>query len=157
MDERLLDVNEHGVLRVPGTIWLSLMVLSRHWWLFFFSLLSGGGGGDLLGFLDRGLPWWPMALQLPVIGLLLAGPRRTPSAGQVPRVIWRHARVLVLLTTLLNLGWTVWSLSRSDTWRPRPELVLVCFSCLDLVIAWSFWFSRYFRQVFIEFPQPAAE
>lgn len=155
MDERLLDVNEHGVLRVPGLMWAALLLLARHWFWVLFIVLSAGSGGGSMVLLKDGMPWWPLAAQLPVILLLIAVGRRAPSGGRLVRRVWLQGRVLVSATMALNLCWTIWNLLHSQDWQPRPEMVLVCFSLLDMVVAWGMWTSPHWRQVFSEFP-PAA-
>ncbi|RYX80354.1 DUF2919 family protein [bacterium] len=147
MDERLLDVDRYGVLRVPGLVWVSLIVLTRHWFLFFFMVFTGQA---LVG--EKGAPWLPMLAQLPVVLLLLAGGRRMPEARPMIRQIWRMGPLLVSVTAVLNLAWMAWSLYVSDDWRLRPELMLVCFSVLDTLIAWSTFTSQHVRQIFTEFP-----
>jgi hypothetical protein len=157
MDERLLDVNEHGVLRVPGTMWLALFLLARHWFWVLFILISTSSGGDSFALLNGGVPWIPMVFQLPALLLLLAGARRLPDVGLIPRWLWRRGQMLVLITASLNVSWTVSNLVNSQSWQPRPELVLVCFSILDVVIAWNWWSSSYLRQVMREFPVAASD
>lgn len=146
MDNRLLDVDRYGTLRVPGVMWLSFAVLTRHWFLCLFMVMSGQA------WTSGEVPWLPMLAQVPVALLLLVGGRRMPDAGPLPRQIWRLGPKLVTATATLNLCWVGWVLFRSDEWRPRPELMLVCFSALDLAIAWSICTSRYLSQVFTEFP-----
>lgn len=156
MDERLLDVDQHGILRVPGVMWVGMALLARHWFWVIFTLLSARRSGESMILLSGGVPWWPMVVQFPAIVLLVAAGRRVPTAGPFVRNVWQRGYIIVAVTVLLNLCWTGWSLMNSQDWQPRPEMVLVFFSMLDLAIGWGFWSSRYIRQVWMEFP-PHAE
>jgi hypothetical protein len=155
MDDRWLDVDQHGVLRIPGVMWLGLILLVRHWAWFFVVLLSAQYGGGAAETLQWQGMWWPLLAQLPVVALILVAGRRTPVAGILVRKLWRHGALLVAMTACLNLAWTIWSLAQANEWSPRPELVLACGSLLDLAIGWNLCLSEYTKQLFTEFPEQA--
>lgn len=155
MDDRLLDVDQHGVLRISRITWLSLILLARHWiWAFLTLLSTQYGGTAATETMRAGASWWPLVGQLPTVLLIFAAGRRLPDAGRVIRALWRAGAFLVGLTVCLNLAWVAWSLSLASEWQLRPELLLLCFGLLDLVIASDLCFSKYAKQLFAEFPEP---
>jgi len=153
MDERLLNVNQHGVLRVPAELWLALCLLCRLWLLVLFALLSSRGGGYSMAVLAGGIPWVGMACQLPALSVLAAGLARVPSAPVWTAWLWRQGRVMMTLTIALNLVLSGSGLLESDAWEVRSRLVLSSLSILDVAVAWAIWTSPYLRQVYAEFPR----
>lgn len=102
---------------------------------------------------EGGVPWLAMAVELPVLLLLLAAGRRQPDAGRVVRLLWRHARWLVLMTVLGHLIWAGLFFAKFDGFVDKLDLIVFCFALLDISLLCSFWFSGYYRQLFSEFPQ----
>jgi hypothetical protein len=154
-DSAYLDVNDHGVLRVPGPLWVGFAVLARYWLLMLVIIVSSGQSQLatlLLG--NDGVPWAWLALQLPIVFLMIAGAHRVPTGGRWARVLWRNGRIVVTLTALLNLAWTARLLWLSDDWALWPELLLASFVLMDLATALSVWRDRFFAQLFSEFPAP---
>ncbi len=152
-DSAYLDVNDHGVLRVPGPLWLGFAVLARYWLLMLVILVSSGQSQLSTLLLGKdGVPWAWLALQLPIALLMIAGAHRVPTGGRWARVLWRNGRVIVTLTALLNLAWTTRLLWLSDDWALWPELLLTSFVVIDLATALAVWRDRFFGQLFSEFP-----
>jgi hypothetical protein len=152
-DSAYLDVNDHGVLRVPGPLWLGFAVLARYWLLMLVIVVSSGQSqlsALLLG--NNGVPWAWLALQLPIVLLMMAGAHRVPTGGRWARVLWRNGRVIVTLSALLNLVWTARLLWSSDDWALWPEMLLASFVLIDLATALAVWRDRFFAQLFSEFP-----
>jgi Protein of unknown function (DUF2919) len=152
-DSAYLDVNDHGVLRVPGPLWLGFAVLARYWLLMLVIVVSSGQSQLstlLLG--HDGVPLAWLALQLPIVLLMVAGAHRVPTGGRWARVLWRNGRVIVTLTALLNLAWTARLLWLSDDWGLWPETLLASFVLIDLATALAVWRDRFFAQLFSEFP-----
>jgi Protein of unknown function (DUF2919) len=157
-DSAYLDVTDHGVLRVPGPLWLGFAVLGRYWLLMLFVTVSARGSRESVLLLGHdGVPWAWLALQVPIVLLMLAGAKRTPTGGYWAKALWRHGRLIITLTALLNLAWTARLLWLSDDWALWPELVLACFVLIDLAIALAVWRDRFFAQLFSEFPAPSEE
>jgi hypothetical protein len=157
-DSAYLDVNSHGVLRVPGPLWLGFAVLARYWILMLVVTVSARRSREsvlLLG--DGGVPWIWLAMQLPIVLLMIAAAQRTPTAGRWARALWHNGRLIVTLTALLNLGWTAHLLWLSDDWALWPELLLASFCLIDLAIAIAVWRDKFFAQLFSEFPVPPAD
>ena len=157
-DSAYLDVDRHGVLRVPGTLWLGFSVLARYWLLVLAVTVSARRSPDAVRLLgEGGYPWAWLVVQLPIVLLMFAGFQRTPTAGQWARVVWRLGRPIVALTALLNLGWTAHLLWQADGWALWPELFLASCVLIDLAIALAVLRDRYFAQLFSEFPAPEAD
>jgi hypothetical protein len=151
-------VNRYGVLSVPMTLWLAFALLARQWLLLVAVAVSQFRGQTdtslVLG--DGGVPWFALAVQVPVLLLMLAAANRLPTAGRWARLLWRRGREIVALTAALNLVWTAKLLLASDYWTPWPELFLACCSLLDLAIVLAVYTTPYHRQMFAEFPAPEA-
>lgn len=154
-DSAYLDVTNHGVLRVPGPLWLGLAVLARYWLLVLVVTVSARRSKESVLLLGHdGIPWAWLAMQLPIVLLMIAGAQRVPTGGRWARVLWRNGRVIVTLTALLNLAWTARLLWLSDDWALWPELLLTSFVLIDLAIALAMWRDKFFAQLFSEFPAP---
>jgi len=157
-DSAYLDVDRHGVLRVPGPLWLGFAVLARYWILLLVVTVSARRSPEaalLLG--EGGFPWGWLAVQSPIVLLMFAGFQRVPTAGAWARVIWRRGPAIVALTALLNLGWTGRLLWESDSWSLWPELFLGSCVLIDLAIALAVLRDRFFAQLFSEFPAREAD
>jgi hypothetical protein len=157
-DSAFLDVNSHGVLRVPGPLWLGFAVMARYWILMLVVTVSARRSREsvlLLG--DGGIPWMWLAMQLPIVLLMVAAAQRTPTGGRWARALWHNGRLIVTLTALLNLSWTAHLLWLSDDWALWPELLLASFCLIDLAITLAVWRDKFFAQLFSEFPAPPAD
>ena len=158
VDESFLNVNRHGVLRVPAMLWIGFAVLARHWVLVLIVAASARRDPSVVTVLgEDGLPWTMLALQVPVVLVALAGARRRPEAGAVLRWLWRRGREIVALTALLNVSWTAHLLLESDYWLPWPELFLGSCALIDLAVALSLYSTPYLKQLFREFPERPSE
>jgi Protein of unknown function (DUF2919) len=152
-DSAYLDVNSHGVLRVPGPLWLGFAVLARYWILMLVVAVSARRSRESVLLLGHdGVPWAWLLAQLPIVLLMLAAAQRVPTGGRWARLLWRNGRLIVTLTALLNLGWTAHLLWLSDDWALWPELLLASFCLIDLAIALAVWRDKFFAQLFKEFP-----
>ena len=151
--EAAFQVDHHGVLRVPGLLWVAMALLARHWVLLMLVAISArreGSSALLVG--GGGVPWVALGMEIPILLLAFAAFYRQPTAGAWARLLWRRGREIVALTALLNIGWTVNLLLKSDYWLPWPELFLISCGVLDAAIALSMYTTPYFRQLFSEFP-----
>jgi Protein of unknown function (DUF2919) len=152
-DSAYLDVNNDGVLRVPGPLWLGFAVLARYWLLMLVVMFSAQQSQQSMLLLGHdGVPWAWLTLQLPIVLLMMAGAHRVPTGGRWARVLWRNGRIIVTLTALLNLAWTARLLWLSDDWALWPELLLASFVLIDAAAALAIWRDRFFAQLFSEFP-----
>ncbi len=152
-DDRFLDVNAHGVLRIPLELWLAGLVLARGWIIALFTMASLlGNQMDVIRILGKDVAWISMLLELPALMVLWMFAHRTPDAGGVVRRLWPHARTLLLVTALGNLAYLLWVLYQSRYWAPWPELFLTSFCLIDLAICWGLYSSEHILQVLREFP-----
>ena len=159
LDERFLDVNAQGVLRVPTVLWLGLAVLARHWVLMVMLAVSMRSDPSLVRVLgENGIPWLMLGLQFPALLVALAGAQRRPEAGSAWRWLWRCGREVLAATAVANIAWTVHLLVTSDYWQPWPELFLGSCALIDLTVVVSLYTTPLLRQLFREFPaRPSKE
>jgi hypothetical protein len=111
MDERkvyeYILYNRYGVLRPSPGLWLTLLFQCRHViGIGLVAMASGRGGRAASGNIDLSEfghilnPLFVLA-DAPALLLLLALAARTPGAGALPRFLWRHGRLLLLLSAAL--------------------------------------------------------
>jgi hypothetical protein len=157
-DSAFLDVDRHGVLRIPASLWVGFAVMARQWILIVVVLVSAKRSREsvlLLG--DGGVPWQWLLMQAPIVILAFAAFYRMPSAGAWARVLWRNGRAIVALTAALNLVWTAWLFYGAETWSRWPELFLASCVLIDLAIALNVLRNPFMRQLFSEFPARASD
>ncbi|MGE0333296.1 MAG: DUF2919 family protein [Ramlibacter sp.] len=152
IDDRLLDVDKHGVLRTPPVLWFALALLCRYWILVAVVFASARRAPDVVRILGDGFSWYFLLLEIPAVVLVVAAARRRPEAGKLCRWVWRNARIFVAGAVLAHLGATVWLLWSADVWRRWPELFLLSCNILDLAILVSVLRDDYYRQLFSDFP-----
>ncbi len=152
IDDRMLDVNQYGVLRIPAGVWLALLFLARHWLMGFVVLISSIMNRETLRVLGGDFSWVTLAIELPAVFLLWLCTRRRPEAGRFVRWVWPFARYLAAGTALLHLGYVVWFLWHSSYWLPWPELFLASCALIDVAIITALFTSDHLKQVFSEFP-----
>lgn len=157
MDSRFLDINRHGVLRVPVIVWVALGLLVRYWILVVAVAVSARRSGQTVLLLGDGISWTMLVLEIPALVVAFVAGRREPEAGPIVRLLWRHGRELMAFTVLANAVWTGWVLVQASYWTLWPELFLASCSLLDLAIILSMYTNPYFRQLFREFPPRATE
>jgi len=100
--------NRYGVLRPSLGLWLSLVFLCRHVATILLVVVAAGRGArdsgiDLSEFGNLVNPLFILA-DLPAMLLLLALAARMPTAGSLPRVLWRSGRFLLLAACLVYAG-----------------------------------------------------
>ncbi len=152
IDDRLLDVDKHGSLRVPAVLWVGLAILCRYWILVVVVFATARRSPDVVRVLGDGFSWYFLLLEIPAILVLLAAARRLPEAGQPWRWLWRNARVLIACAVLAHLGATAWLLWTADVWRRWPELFLASCNLFDLAVLTSVLRDDYYRRLFADFP-----
>lgn len=151
-DERFLDINRYGVLRIPLPLWLGLVFLSRHWVLLVVALASARRSPEAVALANSGLSWITLALEVPSLLLLAAGMSRHPDAGVFWRKIWSMGVWIIGLTALINAAFLGWRLWHTEYWERWPELFLASCVLLDFAIFFGSRQSLYVRQIFKEFP-----
>jgi hypothetical protein len=152
IDDRLLDVDKHGSLRVPSVLWVALAVLCRYWILVVVVFASARRAPEVVRVLGDGFSWYFLLLEIPAILIFLATARRRPEAGALWRWLWRNGRSLIACAVVAHLGTTAWLLWSADVWRRWPELFLASCNLLDLAVLTSVLRDPYYRQLFADFP-----
>jgi hypothetical protein len=151
-DDRYLNVDAHGVLRVPMQVWLGMVFLSRHWVLLVITLASVRRSPEVVLMASGGLSWVLLLLEVPALLLLFAGLSRHPTASTLWRKLWAKGIWITGLTAVINacmLGWWLWN---ADFWHRWPELFMASCVLLDFAIFGGFRKSTYIQQIFNEFP-----
>jgi hypothetical protein len=157
MDERLLDVDQYGVLRVPGMFWLGMAVLVRYWALMLVMLMSAQQAGTIFEMMGSKVPWLALAGEVFALVVVVTAGSRQPEAGRVWRWTWRHAHVLLAMTAACNVAWFIYASTQASWEFTRPQVAMAGFALLDVCMAWIFLRSTYFRQLFSEFPEPVKQ
>lgn len=156
LDERLLDVDAHGCLRVPGVLWLGMAFLARYFILAVGLVFSHSQ--ELLHVLfTNQFVWMVLVLEMPAVALLMAGASRGPAAARVWRMLWFRGRVIIAALAALHVLYASWMLWSSDVWRPWPELLLASCAVLDIAIAYGVHTDGFFKQLFSEFSAPTVQ
>lgn len=151
IDERLLLIDRHGALRVPGTLWLTLAFLARHWIVLVLMLASIRRSPEAAQWL-RDFSWMALALEVPIFALVFSAWRRRPEAGAVWRWVWAKGRWFIAGTAGLHLAYVAWHLATAMVWRRWPELFLASCALLDLAIVYAMAKDDYYRQLFADYP-----
>jgi len=154
IDDRMLDVNQHGVLRIPAGVWLAFLFMARHWIVVLVVTVSARRNQEAVRLYGTDFNWWLLLLELPALLLLWLCTRRRPEAGRFVRWLWPHARQLAMATAMLHIGYVAWYLWQSSYWLPWPELYLASCALIDLAIIHALYTSEHLKQVFSEFPEP---
>lgn len=157
LDERLLDVNQHGVLRIPAEIWLALVFLARHWVLMLLVTVIARRSKEAYILFGSDFSWIVIAIEVPALLMAVLCVRRVPQAGGLVRRLWPLARHLGAATAAMHLIYVTWYLWNSSYWLPWPELFLASCALIDLVIITSLFRSPHLKRVFAEFPAPRTE
>jgi hypothetical protein len=157
IDERLLDVNAHGVLRIPAEIWLALVFLARHWVLTLVVTVIARRSKEAYILFGADFSWVVLAIEVPALLMTALCLRRLPEAGALVRRLWPLARHLGAATAAMHLGYVAWYLWNSSYWLPWPELFLASSALIDLVIIASLYRSPHLQRVFAEFPAARTE
>ena len=154
LDERLLNVDRHGCLRIPGALWLALAFLARHVLLAAVIFATAKRSPDVVRLLGDDFNWFMLVFELPAVALMVAAANRTTDAPQLVRWIWHRGRGIVVGLALLHLLLAIWLLATSDVWNTWPELFVASCALIDLAIAHGVRRDDFFRQLFAEFPVP---
>jgi hypothetical protein len=152
IDERLLDVNAHGVLRVPAELWVAVVFLMRHWILMMVVAVIARRSKEAYTLLGGDFGWVVLAIEVPAFVMAVLLVRRRPEAGRTVRSLWPLARHLAALTAILHIAYVAWYLLHSSYWLPWPELFLASSALIDVAIVTALFRSPHLKQVFAEFP-----
>lgn len=154
LDERFLDVTEHGVLSIPASLRVSWVILARHWVLLLIGLATMlVSDASTTNMVRSAISWQALIFQAPIVCLIYIAGRRQPGAPAWIRWSWTHGAQLMLLSAVLGCCWLAYWLYTANTWSKWPELFLASTAVLDVALVWNVFTSTYLRQVFREFPE----
>lgn len=152
MDDRYLDVNAYGVLRIPLELWLAMFFLCRHWVLALLVTVSARKVGDTTLLIGRDFTLQVLAIEIPALLLIALCAQRRPEAGKFVRALWPYAKWLAVLTLGGHFGHTGWYLMQSSYWLPWPELFIVSCTLIDVSVGLAISQRGYLSKVLAEFP-----
>lgn len=151
LDERLLNVDSHGCVRIPGALWLAMAFLARYFIIAVGVVFSRSQDLMQVAFRNE-LVWVVLFLELPAVALMLAGANRDGTGARVWRAVWSYGRGSVTALVVLHVLYAAWMLWTSEVWHPWPELLLASCALLDIAIAYGVRTDPFFAQLFSEFP-----
>ena len=152
IDERLLHVDRHGALRLPGALWIAMAFLCRYWIVVIVVFASARRSPETLRVLGQDFSWFMLAVEIPVMLVLATAGRRRPDVGAFWRAIWRYGRVVLIVIAALHIAAAGLALAQSHVWRRWPELFIASCAVLDLAIIYALAKDGFFRQLFADFP-----
>lgn len=152
IDERALDVNEYGVLRIPAALWLALVLQCRHWVLGMMLLFAGPQGQTVWQLLDAKEAGWLLLMEVSALVAIFVCAARRPEAGRTVRALWSWVPQLITVSALAHLAYTGWYLWHSSYWLPWPEMAMACVMLLDLATIYALYRQPHWVAVFAEFP-----
>lgn len=150
-DERLHNVNVHGVLAIDAAALATMLVAARFWLALLLGALGGLLGVDTSG-LYEGVPFEVLLLvEVPAVLVILAAGRRNPGASVVWRRCWSAGRQALQVVFVLHILVFMASVALSGWPEERWGVILALCAMLDLACLLGLR-SRYFVQLFAEFP-----
>lgn len=153
IDERLLLVNRHGAVSVPGVLWIAMAFLARYWIVVLAVLLSSRRSPETVRVLGQDFAWFMLAIEVPVLLVMIAGGNRSPDAWKPWRFIWTHGRNILIAIAAVHIVAAGVALYASPAWRRWPELFFASCAVLDLAVILALVRDGFFRQLFADFPQ----
>lgn len=156
IDERLLTLNRHGSLAMPGALWLAMAFLARYWIVVSMVLLGARRSPDTIRLLGQDFAWIMLALEFPVVLLMLAAANRRPDAGALWRLVWGNGRAIMIAIAAVHLAMAAAALWTTPVWRRWPELFIASCALLDVAVIYALIKDRFFTQLFADFPRAAA-
>ncbi len=152
MEDHSLDVNEHGVLRIPAALWLALGLQCRYWVFGVLLIFAGQQGQTLWQLFDAKLITWLLLVEIPALVASFVSAVRRPEAGRIVRALWSWLPPLVSISAIAHLAYTAWHLWQSEYWSPWPEMAMVCLAFLDLMTIYALYRQPHWKAVLSEFP-----
>lgn len=151
-------VNRHGAVSVPGVLWIAMAFLARYWLVVMAVLLSSRRSPETVRVLGQDFAWFMLAVELPVLLVMIAGGNRHPDAWRPWRFIWTHGRTILIAVAVVHIVGAVVALAASPVWRRWPELFIASCAVLDLAVILALARDAFFRQLFADFPKaPGAQ
>ncbi|MBX9606954.1 MAG: DUF2919 domain-containing protein [Gammaproteobacteria bacterium] len=104
--------DEHFALRIPLTLWAVLLYALHAECLLLLGHLPQAGAE--LGYLLAYVAPNELVASLPALAVLVAALRRRPTAGRLPRFVWRQGAWLLLASLVADLALAL--TSRHGAW-----------------------------------------
>lgn len=155
VDERLLALNRHGALAVPGTVWLAMAFLSRYWIVVMTVLISARRSPETIRVLGQDFAWIMLALELPALLMMIAAGNRRPDAWGLWRWLWTHGRTILIAVAAIHIATAAFALYSTPHWRRWPELFIASCALLDAAVIYALARDSFFGQLFADFPKAA--
>lgn len=155
IDERLLTVNRHGAVAVPGTLWLAMAFLARYWIVVLVVFASAKRSPQAARLLGTNFPWIMLVLEVAVLLVVVAAWQRKPDAAGIWRVVWRNGRTILMASAALDVLVAAFALWTADVWRRWPELFIGSSALIATAIIYALAKDDFFRQLFADFPAAA--
>lgn len=153
---QIYDVDRYGATKVTFPFWGVLLFETYHWWSFLIVAVSSRRNPDTASVFGS-FSWVGLAIELPVLLLLIALAQREPKAGRVPRKIWALGKYLISTTAILHSLGMLFALYHATIWRPWPERGMVAMLLIQGAVILYVWRSSYAHQLFNEFPVEKTE
>lgn len=153
MDERLLNVNEHGVLAVDAGAVMLMLAAARHSILLLITLMTGLSAALLDVIAPDAFAASLVLLDSLALAVALAAARRTASAGIIVRRVWAHGRVLLLTGAIAHGALFLHVMFAYGLPEGRLGLIWCLLTVLDIACIASLR-APYFTQLFSEMPAP---
>lgn len=148
--------DEDYCLKPPFLLTAAMVYLCRSF-LFMMLIVASATRGRSSGGMEEFLPSGdhPMSVgltALPALFVLYARLRRSPKAGSVVRWIWKHGRLLMGLSAVLEIGAGILLLTGNSDESRAADLFRMSMLFIDIYILLYVSISRHVRDVFSDFP-----
>jgi hypothetical protein len=152
IDERILTVNRHGAVAVPGVFWLAMAFLVRYWIVVLVVFASSKRSPEASRLLGTDFPWIMLILEFPALLVVGAAWQRKPNAAAIWRVVWKNGRTILIMVAALDVLAASAALWTTDVWRRWPELFIGSTALIAGAIIYALTRDDFFRQLFADFP-----
>jgi len=149
-----LRYNLHHVLRPNALLLLILVYLCKDIILVMFigvGSFKGGAQPGVSNLVNLVSPKMILS-DLPAIAVAFSLILRTPNAGNIPRIIWKHGRSLIALSVILHILLMLMHREFQLFHLGMLEQILIGLDILTAVYVFS---SRLVKDIFAEFPAKA--
>lgn len=147
--------DRHGCLKVSVLLLGTMVYAIRHMLIVFLAYNPSPKLGSTFAFLQPLAEPWFVAADLPALLVLLAWWQRRPEARPMWRFLWRHGRMMLTTSLLLQTGLLVHAhgltLLESYYLTQGERLALVSL-VLNLLLVYYLWRSPRVADTFADFP-----
>jgi hypothetical protein len=152
-DERLFNVNQHGVVAIAAPIWLGMLFLARQWILGLAALASFFAGQDKVIYaVAAGFDYRLLLMEVPAAGLIWAAMSRQPEHHSLAKRLWHAGPRVAVFVTVLHAAYFAWRWSLDSQFYFRATTTIGFLVLIDTAICLYFLRNPLARQIFSEFP-----